>query len=163
MRGVNNLLNFGHIHHTDRRVHQGLNLTIEAKYHFGKPLNGLAKVELYLNDEEMDQYKEFKVFGKEQVELRFNEELVVNDKQKDVLVKTTFIERYTNRTLVKESLITVYKHKYRVELIKEFPQFRPGLPFKCTLQFRYHDGTPIEGITGEIKVTEVGFETNATS
>uniref|UniRef100_A0A182M8F0 TEP1-F n=1 Tax=Anopheles culicifacies TaxID=139723 RepID=A0A182M8F0_9DIPT len=144
-------------------VHQCLNLTIEAKFNFGKPVNGMAKVELYLEDDEMDQYKEFKVFGKKQVELRFNEELIMYEKQQDVLVKTTFIEQDTNRTLVKESRITVFKHKYRVELIKEFPQFRPGLPFKCALQFRYHDGTPAPDIIGTVEVTEVGFKTNVTS
>ncbi|XP_052895818.1 thioester-containing protein 1 allele S3-like [Anopheles moucheti] len=142
---------------------RGLILTITANYHFGKPVKGLVKVELYLEDDRLDQKKEFEMFGMGQVELRFVGELVVHEFHQDVLVKTTFIEQHTNRTVVKQSGITVYKYKYGVELIKESPQFRSGLPFKCALQFRYHDGTPAKGITGKVEVMEIGYETTATS
>jgi len=65
--------------------------------------------------------------------------------------------------VVKQSEITVYRYAYRVELIKESPQFRPGLPFKCALQFTHHDGTPAKGISGKVEVSDVGFETTTTS
>ena len=70
---------------------------------------------------------------------------------------------FTDRTVVKQSQITVYRYAYRVQLIKESPQFRPGFPFKCALQFTHHDGTPAKGITGKVEVTDVEFETTATS
>ncbi|XP_049293400.1 CD109 antigen-like [Anopheles funestus] len=143
--------------------HQSLSLTITANYHFGKPVKGHVMVELYLEDDKRDQVKEFEMSGIGQVTLRFNEELELFNDQQDVLVKTTFVEQFTSWTVVKESQITLYKHPYRVELIKESPQFRPGLPFKCTLQFRYHDGTPAKGVTGKVKVMQVGYETTATS
>ncbi|XP_049293336.1 CD109 antigen-like isoform X3 [Anopheles funestus] len=143
--------------------HQSLSLTIAANYHFGKPVKGHVKVELYLEDDKQDQVKKFEMSGIGLVNLHFNEELVLYNDQQDVLVKTTFIEQESNRTVVKESQITVYKNPYRVELIKESPQFRPGLPFKCTLQFRYHDGTPAKGVTGKVEVMEVGYETTATT
>uniref|UniRef100_A0A4Y0BF69 TEP1-F n=1 Tax=Anopheles funestus TaxID=62324 RepID=A0A4Y0BF69_ANOFN len=143
--------------------HQSLSLMIAANYHFGKPVKGYVKVELYLEDDKRDQVKEFEMSGMGQVTLRFNEELELFHDQQDVLVKTTFIEQESNRTVVKESQISVYKHPYRVELIKESPQFRPGKPFKCTLQFRYHDGTPAKGVTGKVEVMEVGYETTATT
>ncbi|XP_052891724.1 thioester-containing protein 1 allele S3-like [Anopheles moucheti] len=143
--------------------HRSLNLTITANYHFGTPVKGLAKVELYLEDDQLAQEKEFEICGMGQVELRFVGRLVVHEFHQDVLVKTTFIDQYTNHTVVKHSYITVHKYKYIVELIKEKPQFRPGLPFKCALQFRYHDGTPAKGITGKVEVMEIGYETTATS
>ncbi|XP_053668473.1 thioester-containing protein 1 allele S3-like [Anopheles marshallii] len=141
----------------------GLNLTITANYHFGKPVKGTAKVELYLTDDRADQKKEFEMFGMGQVELRFVGEFEVHEVSEDVLVKTTFIEQFTNRTVVKQSHITVYKYKYGVQLIKDSPQFRPGLPFKCALQFRYHDGTPAKGITGNVEVSDIDYGTTATS
>uniref|UniRef100_A0A4Y0BE58 TEP1-F n=1 Tax=Anopheles funestus TaxID=62324 RepID=A0A4Y0BE58_ANOFN len=143
--------------------HQSLSLTIAANYHFGKPVKGHVKVELYLEDDKRDQVKEFEMSGMGQVTLRFNKRLELFHIQQDVTVKTTFIEQDTNRTVVKESQITVYKHPYRVELIKESPQFRPGKPFKCTLQFRHHDGTPAKGVTGKVEVAKIGYETTATS
>uniref|UniRef100_A0A182I5M5 TEP1-F n=1 Tax=Anopheles arabiensis TaxID=7173 RepID=A0A182I5M5_ANOAR len=142
--------------------HQALNLTIEAYYHFGKPVQGVAKVELYLYEDMIDQKKELTVYGKGQVKLRFDN-FAMDADQQDVRVKVTFIEHCTNRTVVKQSQITVYRYAYRVELIKENPQFRPGLPFKCALQFTHHDGTPAKGITGKVEVTDVEFETTATS
>nr|Q9GYW4.1 RecName: Full=Thioester-containing protein 1 allele S1; Short=TEP1s; AltName: Full=TEP1-F; AltName: Full=Thioester-containing protein I; Contains: RecName: Full=Thioester-containing protein 1 N-terminal; Short=TEP1-N; Contains: RecName: Full=Thioester-containing protein 1 C-terminal; Short=TEP1-C; Flags: Precursor [Anopheles gambiae]AAG00600.1 thioester-containing protein I [Anopheles gambiae] len=142
--------------------HQAVNLTIEANYHFGKPVQGVAKVELYLDDDKLNQKKELTVYGKGQVELRFDN-FAMDADQQDVRVKVSFIEQYTNRTVVKQSQITVYRYAYRVELIKESPQFRPGLPFKCALQFTHHDGTPAKGITGKVEVSDVGFETTTTS
>ncbi|XP_061515835.1 thioester-containing protein 1 allele S3-like [Anopheles gambiae] len=145
------------------KKHQALNLTIEAYYHFGKPVQGVAKVELYLDDDKLDQQKEITVYGIGQVELRFADYFDMYEDQQDVRVKVTFIEHYTNRTVVKQSQITVYRYAYRVQLIKESPQFRPGFPFKCALQFTHHDGTPAKGITGKVEVTDVEFETTATS
>uniref|UniRef100_A0A182W9G6 TEP1-F n=1 Tax=Anopheles minimus TaxID=112268 RepID=A0A182W9G6_9DIPT len=77
--------------------HQALSLTIKAEYHFGKPVNGLAKVELYLEDDELDQRKEFEVYGTGQVELRFKGELSLYELSQNVRVRTTFIEQYTSK------------------------------------------------------------------
>uniref|UniRef100_A0A182P1U7 TEP1-F n=1 Tax=Anopheles epiroticus TaxID=199890 RepID=A0A182P1U7_9DIPT len=143
--------------------HQALNLTIAANYHFGKPVQGVAKVELYLEDDKLDQKRELEMFGMGQVYLRFNGALELHYDQQDVQVKVTFTEQFTNRTMVKESKITVYKYKYRMELVKESPHFRPGLPFKCELQFRYHNGTPAAGITGKVEVSPLDYEETETS
>ncbi|XP_053668192.1 thioester-containing protein 1 allele S3-like [Anopheles marshallii] len=143
--------------------HQGLNLTIAAHYQLRKPVIGLAKVEFYLEKDMLDQKKQIEVYGMGQVELQFVGYFKVKEDKRDVFVKTTFIEQHTNRTVVKESQITVYKHAYRVQLIKETPPFRPGLPFKCALQCLYHDGTPAKGITGKVEVLEIGYEATATS
>ncbi|XP_049293398.1 CD109 antigen-like [Anopheles funestus] len=143
--------------------HQSLSLTITANYHVRKPVKGLAIVELYLEDDKLYQQKEFEIHGIRHVEMRFFRSLEMQDDQQDVRVKTTFIEQSSNHTVVKESQITVYKYVYSVELIKDISYFRPGLPFKCALQFRYHDGTPAKGITGKVEVMDIEYQTNATS
>ncbi|XP_053668783.1 thioester-containing protein 1 allele S3-like [Anopheles marshallii] len=143
--------------------HQGLNLTIAANYHFRKPVKGLAKVELYLEDGFLDQQKEFEVYGIRQMELRFNGRIDELEDRQDVFVKTTFIEQHTNRTVVKKSHITVHKNKLRVDLIKDTPYFRPGFTFNCALQFRYHDETPAKGITGTVNIKDIQYMKTVTS
>uniref|UniRef100_A0A4Y0BE18 TEP1-F n=1 Tax=Anopheles funestus TaxID=62324 RepID=A0A4Y0BE18_ANOFN len=143
--------------------HQSLSLAITANYHVRKPVEGFAIVELYLEDDKLYQQKEFEIHGIRHVEMRFFRSLEMQDDQQDVRVKTTFIEQSSNHTVVKESQITVYKYMYSVELIKDISYFRPGLPFKCALQFRYHDGTPAKGITGKVEVMDIEYQTNATS
>ncbi|XP_052895644.1 thioester-containing protein 1 allele S3-like [Anopheles moucheti] len=143
--------------------HRGLNLTIAANYHFRKPVKGLATVELYLEGDKLNQQKQVAMYGMRLVELGFVGHFDEHEHEKDVLVKTTFIEHHKNRTVVKESHITVYKYKYRVDLIKDIPYFHPGLPFKCALQFRYHDGTPAKGITGKVIILDIEYEKAVTS
>uniref|UniRef100_A0A182MD71 TEP1-F n=1 Tax=Anopheles culicifacies TaxID=139723 RepID=A0A182MD71_9DIPT len=143
--------------------HQALNLTISAYYNHRKPVKGLAKVELYLQPDILDQKTEFEMYGEKNVELQFERLLEIYGKQQIVRVKTTVIEEHSNRTVVKESQIPVYTHMYRIALVKESPQFRSKLPFKCALQFRYHDGRPAKGVTGKVQVVELDYEITATS
>uniref|UniRef100_A0A182P1U3 TEP1-F n=1 Tax=Anopheles epiroticus TaxID=199890 RepID=A0A182P1U3_9DIPT len=138
--------------------HQALNLTIAANYHFGKPVKGVAKVELYLEDDKLDQKRELEMFGMGQVYLRFNEELELYDDQRDVQVKVTFIELFTNRTIVKEQSIAIYKYLYRAVLTKESPQFHPGIPFKCDLKLSFHDGSPVRNVPFLVKIDGEGIE-----
>uniref|UniRef100_A0A4Y0BF80 TEP1-F n=1 Tax=Anopheles funestus TaxID=62324 RepID=A0A4Y0BF80_ANOFN len=126
--------------------HQSLSLTIAANYHFGKPVKGHVKVELYLEDDKRDQVKEFDVYGMGQVTLRFNEELELFHDQQDVTVKTTFNEQFTGRTAMKEQKISVYKHLYRATMEKDSEHFRAGIIFKCKLKLTYHDGLPVKNV-----------------
>uniref|UniRef100_A0A182M1V4 Macroglobulin domain-containing protein n=1 Tax=Anopheles culicifacies TaxID=139723 RepID=A0A182M1V4_9DIPT len=97
------------------------------------------------------QQKEFEMYDATQVELRYERLFEMDDDQQ------------SNRTVMKESQITVHKRVYNVELIRESPQFRSGLPFKCVFQFRYHDGRPAEGVAGKVEVLDIDYETTATS
>ncbi|XP_050079853.1 CD109 antigen-like [Anopheles maculipalpis] len=132
--------------------HQGLNLTVAANYHFGKPVKGVVKMELYLEDDKLDQKKELEIYGMGQVELRFTERLDLFEDQQDVRVNVTFLEQYTGRSVTKEHAISIYKYLYRAKLVKESEQFRPGFPFKCDLILSYHDGTPARDISVLVQV-----------
>uniref|UniRef100_A0A8W7P898 TEP1-F n=2 Tax=Anopheles coluzzii TaxID=1518534 RepID=A0A8W7P898_ANOCL len=132
--------------------HQRLNLTLSARYYTGQPVRGVATVELYLEDDKLDQRRVVGVYGAIQLELPFNEHLSVYDDSQDVRVHVAFTQDETNRTIYKEQRITVYKLPYRVELVKEQPEFRAKVPFDCQLRVRYQDGTPAKGAAFEVKV-----------
>uniref|UniRef100_A0A182SZH6 TEP1-F n=1 Tax=Anopheles maculatus TaxID=74869 RepID=A0A182SZH6_9DIPT len=122
--------------------HQHLNLTLSAKYYVGKPVRGTATIELFLEDEKLDQRKVVAVYGMAQVQLRFNDYLNVYEDSQDVRVNVAFTQDETNRTIFKQQRITVYRHQYRVELVKQQPEFRAGKPFHCSLKLLLQDGKP---------------------
>lgn len=134
-----------------------LDLTVEAKYFTGKPVQGTAVLQLYLTaDGMLDQTKTWQVDGVGQAKLNFNGPLDVYEAQHDVQVTFTFIEKYTNRTLTIRKPITMYQNQYSVELVKESPTFRPGIPYKCDIHIKYHNGTPAANV--ETEVTIVGLD-----
>uniref|UniRef100_A0AAG5DMM7 TEP1-F n=1 Tax=Anopheles atroparvus TaxID=41427 RepID=A0AAG5DMM7_ANOAO len=143
----------------------GLNLTVSANYYFGKPVKGTAMLSLYLENDVLDQTKTWEVDGMGQARLIFKDALVMYENQQDVQVNLTFIEQFTNRTVTKQTPITVYKHMYHVELIKESPQFRPGVPYKCQILLKYHDGTPAKNVEAQVTVEGLDeeFEKTLTS
>ncbi|XP_050095516.1 alpha-1-macroglobulin-like [Anopheles aquasalis] len=128
--------------------HHALDLIIEANYYFGKPVIGTAMIDLYIdNDKPLleSQFKTTIINGKLQVHLPFAEHLHIEDDEakRDVNVMVTFTEQITNRTVVQEYPIPVYKHKYRVKLEKKF---MPNSYPQHKLKVEHHNGTPAEGV-----------------
>uniref|UniRef100_A0A182QYC9 TEP1-F n=1 Tax=Anopheles farauti TaxID=69004 RepID=A0A182QYC9_9DIPT len=143
--------------------HHGLNLTIAAYYHFGKPVAGTAVVELHLSHDILDEKRTFDMFGTGQTNIVFKNALDMPDDHENVLVKVSFTEKHTRRTVSKDISVPVYKHPYRVKLVPEAPMFRAGRPFKCTLQFTKHDGTQANGIAGVVEIDELQYNEKHTS
>ncbi|XP_049540007.1 CD109 antigen-like [Anopheles darlingi] len=144
--------------------HQALILTIAANYYFGKPVIGSVKIDLY-DDENKSLYKlkQADLNGMLQVHLPFTEPLSIVELQQDVNVKVTFTERYTNRTIIKDYQITVYKHKYRVVLGKVL---QPNSYPQYTLKIEHQNGTPAEGVNLQVRgggITSNGWTQNVTS
>ncbi|XP_050093634.1 CD109 antigen-like [Anopheles aquasalis] len=128
-------------------AHQGLNLTLTAQYNVGLPVQGTARVELYLEDDILDQSRTVQLIGSAVLQLHFQSELlIIEEDRQSVRVNVTFTEQLTNRTISKQRYITVYKHQYRVELHKEAPTFRRGSSFSCSLKVVQQDGRPASGI-----------------
>ncbi|XP_035794842.1 alpha-1-macroglobulin-like [Anopheles albimanus] len=121
--------------------HQGLNLTVNVKNGLGIPLSGTVKIDLYLFDEKLNSSKIWEVNGERQVYLPFPEKRVGPNVTYDVLVKVTFTEQYTNRTVVKEKRIPVYNYKYKVTHDTRLT-YRPGSPFIATLKVTDLNGEP---------------------
>uniref|UniRef100_A0AAG5D6V6 TEP1-F n=2 Tax=Anopheles atroparvus TaxID=41427 RepID=A0AAG5D6V6_ANOAO len=132
--------------------HQGLDLTVSANYFFGKPVKGTAILDLYLEDDILDQSKRWEIHGTGHAKLNFKEPLNFEEKLQPVRVNLTFIEQFTNRTVTKQQEIQVYKHMYNVELVTERQQFRPEIPFKCEIRLKYHDGKPAKNVAVQLTV-----------
>ncbi|KFB47009.1 thioester-containing protein I [Anopheles sinensis] len=145
--------------------HQGLDLTVTANYHFGKPVKGTALLEIFLDDDELDQSRRWTMYGMDNVKLNFNNLLEVDVDQRNVRVRLTFIEQFTNRTVVKDEEIIIYKNKYRVELVPDISQFIPGKPFKFNVYIKYNDGKPAKNVVARIAVDGLDnkFDETATS
>ncbi|ETN59728.1 thioester-containing protein [Anopheles darlingi] len=134
-------------------VHQGLNLTVTARYNVGLPVQGTARVEVYLEDDILDQSRTVQLIGSAVVQLPFQSELLIaEDGRQGVRVNVTFTEQLTNRTISKQRYITVYKHQYRVELQKETPTFRRGSSYACSLKVVLQDGRPVRDVTVNVIV-----------
>ncbi|XP_049293334.1 CD109 antigen-like [Anopheles funestus] len=145
--------------------HQRLDLTIFAQYYVGKPVRGVATISLYLEDDKLDQRLVVNVYGKASVQLQFRDYFNVHENSQNVRVNVTFTQAETNKTIYKEQEITVYKHQYRVELIKTQPEFRAGVPFHCAVRLLYQDGKLAQRTAARVTVEGVdkGHETVYTS
>ncbi|XP_052873254.1 thioester-containing protein 1 allele S3-like [Anopheles cruzii] len=132
--------------------HQALNLSITASYYFGKPVAGTATLELYFEQDDLDQKKTVQVNGMLPVHLPFNRELDIFDSQSDVTLNVIFKEQYTNRTVSRRYPITVFKNVYNAVLEKAAKDFVPGAPFKCSVRIKFQDGKPARGVTALVKV-----------
>uniref|UniRef100_A0A182J8Z6 TEP1-F n=1 Tax=Anopheles atroparvus TaxID=41427 RepID=A0A182J8Z6_ANOAO len=133
-------------------IHQGLSLTVTAKYYTGQPVTGTAKVEVYLEDK-LDQTKIFSLSGQKHMDFKFNKPWEMYEDEQVVHVTLRFTEKNTNETIVKHEEIVTYKHPYRVELIKNRPVFHHDLPYDCALRVQYQDGRPAKDIETLVEVT----------
>uniref|UniRef100_A0A182NVA1 TEP1-F n=1 Tax=Anopheles dirus TaxID=7168 RepID=A0A182NVA1_9DIPT len=143
--------------------HQALSLSLTAKYYVGKPVKGTATLELYLEDERLDQRRVLDVYGAAQVDLQFNDRLNEYGEPQTVRVDLTFTQDETNHTIFKQQQITMYESPYLVELHKEQPEFDVGKPYRCFVRLQYHDGSPAKAITAQVKVERDGGGTRKTS
>uniref|UniRef100_A0AAG5DPE4 TEP1-F n=1 Tax=Anopheles atroparvus TaxID=41427 RepID=A0AAG5DPE4_ANOAO len=133
-------------------IHQGLSLTVIAKYYTGQPVAGTAKVEVYLEDK-LDQTKIFSLSGQKHMDFKFNKPWEMYEDEQVVHVTLRFTEKNTNETIVKHEEIVTYKHPYRVELIKNRPVFHHDVPYDCALRVQYQDGRPAKDIETLVEVT----------
>uniref|UniRef100_A0A182VVA5 TEP1-F n=1 Tax=Anopheles minimus TaxID=112268 RepID=A0A182VVA5_9DIPT len=127
------------------------------------PQLGMWKISVLIDEEELVS-KTFEV--REAVLPSFELEVVPSTvplAEHNGLTLTIAAYCQLDRIVVEESQNTVYKYRYRVELIKDIPYYHPSRPFNCVLQFRYHDGSPATGITGKVEVMDIGYESTATS
>uniref|UniRef100_A0A182QMM5 TEP1-F n=1 Tax=Anopheles farauti TaxID=69004 RepID=A0A182QMM5_9DIPT len=142
--------------------HQTLSLTLTAQYYVGKPVKGTATIELFLEDDLLDQRKVLNVYGSAKVDLKFNHHLEVYDDSRNVHVHVTFTQHETNRTIHKQHTITVYKAPYRVKFVREQAEFDGGKPYEGALKLQYHDGTPAKAISTQVEIEGIGTGTEQT-
>ncbi|XP_045036417.1 CD109 antigen isoform X3 [Daphnia magna] len=142
--------------------------SIKAKYTYGKPVKGNVTIAAY------PQYrvsyiqpfftepvrKTVQIDGKVDVDFNLFKELkLVDDFERDIRFDVTVIEGLTERKQNTSSLLTLYKYKYKMELIKTSDSFKPGLKYTAFLKLAYQDNTPIQDANGVV-IVKHGFSHN---
>ncbi|XP_055547416.1 thioester-containing protein 1 allele S3-like [Wyeomyia smithii] len=139
-----------------------VSVTVEAKYTFGDPVDGTARVDLYFEGDEMlkpDMSITQHISGVTTVSFALGNALEVemDAVQKNVYLKVEVKETFTNRTVSIVEEIPVYEYPYRFSLIKSLPRFRPGLPFSLDLSITDHNGEHApEETNAEIQINYEG-------
>ncbi|XP_053692170.1 thioester-containing protein 1 allele R1-like [Sabethes cyaneus] len=125
-----------------------VSVTVSAAYTFGEAVDGTVRVDLFL-DYEMDYpdmtIKDQDISGIITVSFDLPYALQIEQEhvyRKDVFVRVEVMETFTNHTVNIVEVIPIYKHPYRVSLIKSMPWFRPGLPYQVDLSITDHNGEP---------------------
>ncbi|EFX86067.1 hypothetical protein DAPPUDRAFT_313404 [Daphnia pulex] len=142
--------------------------TVKAKYTYGKPVKGNVTIAAY------PQYrvsyiqpfftepvrKTVQIDGTVDVDFNLFKELkLVDDFERDIRFDVTVIEGLTERKQNMSSLLTLYKYKYKMELIKTSDSFKPGLKYTAFLKLAYQDNTPIQDANGVV-IVKHGFSHN---
>ncbi|KZS15892.1 C3 and PZP alpha-2-macroglobulin domain-containing protein 8 [Daphnia magna] len=142
--------------------------SIKAKYTYGKPVKGNVTIAAY------PQYrvsyiqpfftepvrKTVQIDGKVDVDFNLFKELkLVDDFERDIRFDVTVIEGLTERKQNTSSLLTLYKYKYKMELIKTSDSFKPGLKYTAFLKLAYQDNTPVQDANGVV-IVKHGFSHN---
>uniref|UniRef100_A0A8W7K2I2 Alpha-2-macroglobulin domain-containing protein n=1 Tax=Anopheles albimanus TaxID=7167 RepID=A0A8W7K2I2_ANOAL len=138
------------------REHQALNLTIDIKNIFGKSVSGRVKIDLFLEEDELDSSWNDDVNGLRQVYLRFARYLDISGPEHDVTIVGTFTAPSTiTSQITKRQHITVYNYQYKVKLAESSLTYLPGTPFTATLKVTHHNEKPASNVTLLVRVQEV--------
>jgi len=142
--------------------------TVKAKYTYGKPVRGNVTVAVY------PQYrvsyiqpfftepvrKTVPINGKADIEFNLFKDLrLVDDFERDIRFDVTVVEALTERKQNTSALLTLYKYKYKLDLIKTSDSFKPGLKYTAFLKIAYQDNTPVQDESGVVVVRH-GFSHN---
>ncbi|XP_058448417.1 thioester-containing protein 1 allele S3-like isoform X2 [Malaya genurostris] len=122
-------------------------VTVESAYTFGKPVDGTVQVDLYLKEDnrKADFSTKTYISGVTTISFNLSEPLEIEDESfiyRDVFVKVTVMETFTNRTANVSQAIPIYEHPYKISVIKSTPLFRPGLPFPIDVSVMDHYDSP---------------------
>ncbi|XP_053694122.1 thioester-containing protein 1 allele R1-like isoform X2 [Sabethes cyaneus] len=123
-----------------------VSVTVSAAYTFGEAVDGTVRVDLFLYGE-MERpdmtIRNQDISGIITVNFDLPYALDIEDPylyRRDVSVRVEVVETYHTVNIVE--VIPIYKHPYRVSLIKSMPWFRPGLPYQVDLSITDHNGEP---------------------
>ena len=84
------------------------------------------------------------ISGKLDLEFNLADELNLSDDySKDIVFDVIVEEDKTQRRQNITAVTTLYKHPYKLELVKTADAFKPGMPYTCYLKLAYQDGRPV--------------------
>ncbi len=145
-----------------------MTVQIDASYHYGGPVKGEATVSVfpkykssYLQPIFSDPYRKvIAIDGSAEFKMNVAKELQLSDDYAreivfDVQVKEELTDRIQNNT----ASMLLYKHPYKLELVKTADAFKPGMPYLAYLKVANQDNTPVQDDLNEVTV-RWGFTAN---
>ncbi|XP_066596179.1 CD109 antigen-like isoform X2 [Prorops nasuta] len=128
-------------------------VSVSAKYTYGKPVKGEATITAYPDIfsgiiQPIFQSPVRKVLsnftGKATVDFDIMSELRLSDDyERPIMIDVAVEEALTGRRQNTSMKMTLYKHKYTMELIKTSEYYKPGLKYTAFIKLAYHDGSPV--------------------
>ncbi|XP_054723322.1 CD109 antigen-like [Uloborus diversus] len=140
--------------------------TVTAKYTYGKPVKGHAKLIVkpslrygYLANENKPAITEAEIDGSIDIPMNLVRDLGLKEDtltlEIDVVAE---VEEYlTKRKYNATSVIKVYDRDIKVELVKSSESFKPGLKYTAHLKVCYQDDTPVVVTNGDQIVLKYGY------
>lgn len=128
--------------------------TVSGKYTFGKLAKGKATVTAKvvknryfyrLVCEDTKIVKVIDVDGKKDVDFDIKEELKLNeiDTDQTVEIEATFNDELSGKEHKGSTIVTIHKTAHKVDVVREYKNIKPGLPFSVTSVVIKRDGTPV--------------------
>jgi CD109 antigen len=136
---------------------------VRSKYTYGKPVKGEATVSiyptLYLGSVQpfiqgSIMRKVVKIDGKAVVEFDVKEDLqLMEEYERDVIIEAIVEEELTGRHQNGSTKVTLNKLPYKIDIIKEAEEYKPGLPYSVHIKVAHHDGSPVTDNYNKVEVT----------
>lgn len=170
-----------------------LRVVIGSKYTFGKPVKGEATISVFPKIygsfqpliSNLITRKVIQIDGKGTVEFDIKDELNFNKNyEQTIQIEAVVEEEPSGRKQNTTYEVTLHKSKYRIELQKSAPHYKPGLPFVTTVSICFdphrerncnlfyflrqlrvvsHEGVPVMDKTSPVLVrTSYDFSDNVT-
>ena len=84
------------------------------------------------------------ISGKVDLEFQLAEELNLSDDySKEIVFEVVVEEEKTQRRQNNTASLTLYKHPYKLELVRTADAFKPGMPYTAFLKLAHQDGRPV--------------------
>ncbi|XP_035220649.1 CD109 antigen-like [Stegodyphus dumicola] len=140
--------------------------TVTARYTYGKPVKGHAKLLVkpslrygYLANENKPAVTEAEIDGSVNIPMNLVRDLGLKEDaltlEIDVVAE---VEEYlTKRKYNATSVIKMYDRDIKVELVKSSESFKPGLKYTAHLKVCYQDDTPVVVTNGDQIVLKYGY------
>lgn len=141
--------------------------TVTAKYTYGKPVRG--NVTLVMSPRVHSPViqvwlippvrKIAEIDGIANIELDLKDLKLQEDYQRDIIVEAIVKEALTGQRQNASAVLSLFRYRVKLELIKTAETFKPGLKYTAYLKVAYQDDVPIRDNANPVKV-KFGYNYN---
>lgn len=119
-------------------------VTVESAYTFGKFVDGMATIDLYVDETSRtpDYSTKTSIAGLATVKFNLKDEVEIDPESQhgNVKLEVKVMETFTNRTVNITQPITIFRYPYQILVIKSTPLFLPGIPYTFSVSVKDHYG-----------------------